>query len=98
MPKGCPVPIAELIEACWHSDPDQRPTFEAVVKRLEDMSAQYKADPEAFLAVVTGSGRSIGPSPSGGGSEKGGSLRGGALGAKKKKGGGGFLCCFGGSN
>lgn len=100
MPKECPAPLSDLIQACWHCDPDQRPTFATVVKRLEDMAASFKADPEAFLAAVAGSERGFGRSLSlSRGSEKGGGARsaGGAP-AKSKTKGGGFLCCFGGGS
>ncbi len=37
-PKNCvPEPIREIIRNCWHSDFRQRPTFEAVIERLEPL-------------------------------------------------------------
>ena len=37
-PKNCvPEPIREIIRNCWHADFRQRPTFEAVIERLEPL-------------------------------------------------------------
>ena len=32
----CPL-IRSLIEECWHTDAEKRPTFQEIVSRLEDM-------------------------------------------------------------
>lgn len=29
-PKSCPPGFVELLDACWHADPAQRPTFDQV--------------------------------------------------------------------
>ena len=37
-PKNCvPEPIREIIRNCWHANFRQRPTFEAVIGRLEPL-------------------------------------------------------------
>jgi len=36
--KECPPNMVKLIEDCWHSDPDQRPTMTAVVQRLSALN------------------------------------------------------------
>jgi serine/threonine protein kinase len=39
-----PGPIKELVRACWHQDPAQRPTFVQIVQRLEAFFATLPAD------------------------------------------------------
>eukprot|EP00742_Colponemidia_sp_Colp-10_P007271 GILJ01007817.1.p1 GENE.GILJ01007817.1~~GILJ01007817.1.p1 ORF type:complete len:862 (-),score=71.89 GILJ01007817.1:172-2757(-) len=40
IPGTCPKPIADLIKDCWDQDPDRRPVFTTVLRRLEDMVIQ----------------------------------------------------------
>ncbi|KAK3909949.1 Mitogen-activated protein kinase kinase kinase 9 [Frankliniella fusca] len=35
IPKTCPKPWRELMEACWHADPHERPSFEGILSALE---------------------------------------------------------------
>jgi hypothetical protein len=37
---GCLQELRKLVEECWASDPEMRPSFEAVVSRLEDLLKQ----------------------------------------------------------
>lgn len=48
---GVPPEFAKLIETCWHSDPQQRPTFDEIVDILDDMVTR---GPE-YLSQFTGS-------------------------------------------
>ena len=43
MPDDCPSAFAELIKACWHKNPDERPSAEALVSLLEKAKPQPQA-------------------------------------------------------
>ncbi len=32
IPLGCPVQLASLMQQCWHSDPDKRPSFQQILQ------------------------------------------------------------------
>ena len=36
IPANCPEPLYQIMENCWHKDPDRRPTFEYLQGLLED--------------------------------------------------------------
>lgn len=38
-PEGCPPEVYALMTAAWNKDPDQRPTFEEIRKKLENIKA-----------------------------------------------------------
>ncbi|XP_035213319.1 mitogen-activated protein kinase kinase kinase 11-like isoform X2 [Stegodyphus dumicola] len=38
IPSTCPSPFSSLMEACWHPDPHQRPTFMQILHELEEIS------------------------------------------------------------
>ena len=40
--EGMPKAYEELIEECWHDDPDARPTFAAILLRLREMYSQER--------------------------------------------------------
>jgi len=40
--KSVPLAIAELIRACWHASPSQRPTMQHVANKLGNLAANYK--------------------------------------------------------
>ncbi|KAF8060070.1 AMSH1 [Scenedesmus sp. PABB004] len=42
-PGGCCQPVTALAEACWAQEAGERPCFEDIVQRLEDMAAQLDA-------------------------------------------------------
>ncbi|XP_050520331.1 mitogen-activated protein kinase kinase kinase 10-like isoform X2 [Daktulosphaira vitifoliae] len=50
IPSTCPHPFRELMEACWHSDSHMRPSFEDILKSLDDIvhSAFTKTPHESF--------------------------------------------------
>ncbi|KAF1769652.1 hypothetical protein GCK72_001469 [Caenorhabditis remanei] len=45
-PAGCPPALYDIMQQCWRSDPDKRPTFETLQWKLEDLfnldSSEYK--------------------------------------------------------
>uniref|UniRef100_UPI0037E940A3 tyrosine-protein kinase JAK1 n=1 Tax=Semicossyphus pulcher TaxID=241346 RepID=UPI0037E940A3 len=44
-PEGCPEPVYELMRKCWEHAPDQRITFERLIKELSNM--QQKLEPQS---------------------------------------------------
>ena len=38
-PEGCPAGIYEIMKQAWELDPEKRPTFEAISKKLDQMRA-----------------------------------------------------------
>ena len=40
LPKHCERRYADLVRACWHQQPDSRPSFEEIVVRLSSMARQ----------------------------------------------------------
>jgi hypothetical protein len=42
----CSAPIANLIRACWVTDPAQRPTFNFVIEELTKEMSFYKSKQE----------------------------------------------------
>jgi serine/threonine-protein kinase TNNI3K len=36
LPKGTPAFLAKVIESCWNTDPNARPTFDQIVQELGD--------------------------------------------------------------
>jgi len=40
IPPSVPLPLRELIEACWDYNPDNRPTFNEMITRLERLEAE----------------------------------------------------------
>ena len=41
-PDICPAPMMKLIQDCWETDTDRRPTAAQIVKRLNDMEADFE--------------------------------------------------------
>eukprot|EP00871_Galdieria_phlegrea_P005258 jgi/Galph1/5733/GphlegSOOS_G4318.1 len=39
IPPQCPTELAQLIQTCWHQDPNRRPSFPEIMKILEQMPA-----------------------------------------------------------
>lgn len=48
IPAGCPAAFADLMTACWHVDPEQRPTAQQLLRRLQRMYVQAK---QQYLAA-----------------------------------------------
>ena len=42
IPPNCPAAYTELINLCWHKDPDSRPTTAEVYQKLKDLHQLYK--------------------------------------------------------
>jgi len=40
IPTGCPPQLAQLIRACWHTDPKTRPSFPVILRTLESPAFQ----------------------------------------------------------
>merc|ERR1712093_400893 len=34
IPADCPPALRDLIESCWHPDPEKRPTFQAMLEKM----------------------------------------------------------------
>jgi hypothetical protein len=54
IPSFCPPEYAELMSECWADDPDERPSFAQILKRLFQM--KKAADHEAAEALAGGEG------------------------------------------
>ena len=39
-PMGCPDQLYEIMRECWRDDPELRPTFETLQRKLEDFAAE----------------------------------------------------------
>jgi serine/threonine protein kinase len=37
LPSCCPPPLEALISSCWHPDPEKRPSFDQVLKRIQEI-------------------------------------------------------------
>ncbi|XP_065178459.1 uncharacterized protein LOC135809116 [Sycon ciliatum] len=37
IPEDCQADLSELMQQCWHHDPEQRPTFKDIVRTLDDL-------------------------------------------------------------
>jgi hypothetical protein len=44
IPDNCPLGFVELMTACWHEDPEQRPTAQQLLKRLQKLYVQAKQE------------------------------------------------------
>jgi serine/threonine protein kinase len=55
IPDSVSKPVAELIEKCWSSEPELRPSFEEIYERLEQSSFPFFEDvpPEVILNYVS---------------------------------------------
>jgi len=40
LPDGCPLALRNLMEQCWNSCPERRPTFYEIVRTLEDLEPE----------------------------------------------------------
>lgn len=61
IPSTCPEPWKQLMEACWESDPHQRPTFEEILKALDVIAhSEFTQTPhESFHTMQDGWRREI---------------------------------------
>lgn len=39
-PEDCPVTLYDIMLLCWHSDPDERPTFMELQERLTTLNPE----------------------------------------------------------
>eukprot|EP00012_Vannella_robusta_P006723 CAMPEP_0206201394 /NCGR_PEP_ID=MMETSP0166-20121206/11513_1 /ASSEMBLY_ACC=CAM_ASM_000260 /TAXON_ID=95228 /ORGANISM="Vannella robusta, Strain DIVA3 518/3/11/1/6" /LENGTH=805 /DNA_ID=CAMNT_0053620043 /DNA_START=36 /DNA_END=2449 /DNA_ORIENTATION=- len=44
IPANCPQAYTELVNQCWHKDPDSRPTTEEVLQQLKQLETLYNAN------------------------------------------------------
>src|SRR5689334_5594902 len=45
IPSECPAAISQLIQDCWHQDPDKRPSCPGIALRLKVLMEDAKAFP-----------------------------------------------------
>jgi len=57
LPEDCPPGYADLMTACWHEDPEQRPTGQQLLRRLQKMYVQAK---QQFLTTRAGTSQQAG--------------------------------------
>ncbi|KAL0433922.1 UNVERIFIED_CONTAM: putative serine/threonine-protein kinase SIS8 [Sesamum latifolium] len=52
IPKDVEPEWASIIESCWHSEPQSRPSFQELMEKLKDMQRQYVIQSQAGRAVA----------------------------------------------
>lgn len=61
---GCPRGFAESMTACWHEDPEQRPTAQQLLRRLQVLQGQSRQESvsvrKARLAEARATDRGLG--------------------------------------
>ncbi|CAI7891299.1 unnamed protein product [Closterium sp. NIES-53] len=62
IPPSIPLPLAELMQVCWHSNADRRPPFTYVVQQLEAMQDALSRDPNALPLQASSHHRAQGSS------------------------------------
>lgn len=55
IPPTCPVPLANLIKLCWHKDPAKRPSFDNILKSLEQIHKQLNIPFSSSTNMITSS-------------------------------------------
>jgi len=48
IPANCPQAYVDLVNRCWHKDPDSRPTTEEVLQQLKEVENVYNANKAAW--------------------------------------------------
>ena len=56
LPDDCPPQLAGLLGLCWHADPQQRPTFSEITRRLELIFGSFDASNSAISLGLDSSG------------------------------------------
>ncbi|XP_077218354.1 uncharacterized protein LOC143852692 isoform X2 [Tasmannia lanceolata] len=51
IPKDLDAQWVSIIESCWHSDPQSRPTFKELLERFRDLQRQYSVQPQALRSA-----------------------------------------------
>jgi hypothetical protein len=59
VPPECPPGYAEIMTACWHQDPEQRPTVQQLLRSLQKL---YVAEKQHLAAERQGAETTDGPS------------------------------------
>lgn len=60
LPHRTPAPLSDLITACWHCNPSERPSFEEISMQLSELNRKYDSESKASaaLAIQPGTGTS----------------------------------------
>jgi hypothetical protein len=53
IPPNCPPGYVELMTSCWQEDPEQRPTAQQLLKRLQKLQGQARQESPASLTAHT---------------------------------------------
>lgn len=53
IPEKCPTAFSDLINRCWHKDPDSRPTTDEVLQQLRDLEKLYSANSSEWDSIRT---------------------------------------------
>jgi hypothetical protein len=48
----CPEAMARLIAECWAQDPNQRPTADILLQRIQEMQSEYEKDPQRWDITI----------------------------------------------
>ena len=41
-PADCPEEIYQVMQSCWHENPEQRPSFSELAAKIEELITKYK--------------------------------------------------------
>ncbi|KAL2101546.1 hypothetical protein ACEWY4_003307 [Coilia grayii] len=51
-PKDCPQEVYSLMRRCWSINPDERPTFQDLIRSMQDIRQGYEHQPTVRLAQI----------------------------------------------
>ncbi|KYQ89482.1 pleckstrin (PH) domain-containing protein [Tieghemostelium lacteum] len=54
IPLNCDPNYAEIMQECWHQDPDKRPAFDTIVHRLTKLLSNYEIEEQKMKSTING--------------------------------------------
>lgn len=53
IPPSCPKELSDLMQQCWKSNPEERPSIETIIERLQHIAAQWKSETDTTLSDIS---------------------------------------------